>query len=88
MGRTTCTEPQCLYKGVLYLTIVGHTVNPPHLRNTMITTCIKCFNIKIYPFNLQDVFNIVGITINRLKSDYFLINTHRKRRRRRREKRK
>jgi len=54
----------------------------------MITTCIKCFNIKIYPFNLQDVFNIVGITINRLKSDYFLINTHRKRRRRRREKRK
>jgi hypothetical protein len=23
MGRTACTEPQCLYKGALYLTFYG-----------------------------------------------------------------
>jgi len=25
MGRTTCTEPQCLYKGALYLYLYLHT---------------------------------------------------------------
>jgi len=24
MGRTACTEPQCLYKGALYLTFISH----------------------------------------------------------------
>ena len=24
MGRTACTEPQCLYKGALYLTLTSH----------------------------------------------------------------
>jgi len=26
MGRTACTEPQCLYKGALYLTLCGQNV--------------------------------------------------------------
>ena len=30
----------------------------------------------MYPFSLQDLFNIVRITANRVNSDYFLINTH------------
>lgn len=32
--------------------------------------------LKICPFSLQDVFNIVRITTNRVNSDYFVINTH------------
>jgi hypothetical protein len=27
MGRTACTEPQCLYKGALYLTCSSHLIN-------------------------------------------------------------
>ena len=27
MGRTACTEPQCLYKGALYLTLSFYTFN-------------------------------------------------------------
>ena len=26
MGRTACTEPQCLYKGALYLTFTFYTI--------------------------------------------------------------
>ena len=26
VGRTACTEPQCLYKGALYLTFIFHTI--------------------------------------------------------------
>ena len=28
MGRTACTEPQCLYKGALYLTVVLYLYSP------------------------------------------------------------
>jgi len=27
MGRTVCTESQCLYKGELYLTFEGHIID-------------------------------------------------------------
>jgi hypothetical protein len=27
MGRTACTEPQCLYNGALYLTFKGHIID-------------------------------------------------------------
>jgi hypothetical protein len=27
MDRTACTEPQCLYKGALYLTFEGHIID-------------------------------------------------------------
>ena len=33
MGRTTCTEPQCLYKGALYLSLlisILSQMNPVH----------------------------------------------------------
>ena len=33
MGRTTCTEPQCLYKGKLYL-FYSHYILPPQLSAT------------------------------------------------------
>lgn len=33
----------------------------------MVTTRNERFNFKIYPFSLQDVFNIVGITTNRVE---------------------
>jgi hypothetical protein len=28
MGRTACTEPQCLYKGALYLTVELYPYSP------------------------------------------------------------
>ena len=28
MGRTACTEPQCLYKGALYLTVELYLYSP------------------------------------------------------------
>jgi hypothetical protein len=35
MGRTACTEPQCLYKGALYFTCL--------LVTFMLRTFFKCF---------------------------------------------
>ena len=29
MGRTACTEPQCLYKGALYLRVELYLFSPP-----------------------------------------------------------
>jgi hypothetical protein len=48
MGRTACTEPQCLYKGALYLTF--YTYQKSQAENT-ISIC-----------NLMSVFP--NITIN------------------------
>ena len=31
MGRTACTEPQCLYKGVLYLTYLTSCTNTAYV---------------------------------------------------------
>jgi hypothetical protein len=42
----------------------------------MVTTGTECFNIKIHPFSLQAVFNIVRIRTNNVKCGYFLINKH------------
>jgi len=28
MGRTACTEPQCLYKGALYITVELYLYSP------------------------------------------------------------
>jgi hypothetical protein len=37
MGRTACTEPQCLYKGALYLTVVHQS---PRTRNCCVRTVL------------------------------------------------
>jgi hypothetical protein len=42
----------------------------------MVTTRTKYFNLEICPFSLQDVFNIVTITTNRVNSDYFVTKIH------------
>jgi hypothetical protein len=45
MGRTACTEPQCLYKGALYLTyLLNHPSSGLHLLvdvliNAAVQTC-------------------------------------------------
>ena len=47
MGRTACTEPQCLYKGALYL------FNPPNNNTNMITLKFN-FNILLLSVLLTD----------------------------------
>ena len=54
MARTACTEPQCLYKGTLYLfylciettavcvVILTSTVNSSQVKNTSFRLCISC----------------------------------------------
>ena len=42
MGRTACTEPQCLYKGDLYLFCLQHTPRlPRHGRTAVITAFVR-----------------------------------------------
>ena len=35
MGRTACTEPQCLYKGTLYLTFIFPCRHKPSITELM-----------------------------------------------------
>jgi len=40
MGRTACTEPQCLYKGALYLTFIPSV----HTRSRALFMRMRCFS--------------------------------------------
>jgi hypothetical protein len=55
MGRTACTEPQCLYKGDLYLTFIpfikkkANTVESRHYRTVFSAGLIKASVVTSYP---------------------------------------
>ena len=53
MGRMACTEPQCLYKGALYLTFTRYFVHEMSVKHTHRHSClpnILTHCITIHPF--------------------------------------
>ena len=56
MGRTACTEPQCLYKGALYLTITCKFVSPWKFISIHVKTIHQClFRLATDMFILSSV---------------------------------
>jgi len=66
MGRTACTEPQCLYKGALYLYLLHFIPILISLNNFMVTqNSMRMHYIHIYPqtlISLQNISHVVPIT--------------------------
>ena len=58
MGRTACTEPQCLYKGALYLYHSGYRVGGVvfHIVTLMSHFFFFCFSIRILFHSTQQPF--------------------------------
>ena len=56
MGRTACTEPQCLYKGALYLylTVELYLYPPPSMGRTACTEPQCLYNGALYPYPLDN----------------------------------
>ena len=66
MGRTVCTEPQCLYKGTLYLLYLcgkgGYTAHQHRDKNgNSNSTITTYFNLDIKKKFLYAVFNFEQI---------------------------
>ena len=69
MGRTACTEPQCLYKGALYLTVELYLYSPYgpyglYRASVPVQGCTDCF-IVTYCIDTTgvahiDIFAILG----------------------------
>ena len=64
MGRTGCTEPQCLYKAALYLYVYLHKELPQHQGNLIFlliidrrqipcNMTIKGYNLVEYKFRIK-----------------------------------
>ena len=54
MGRTACTEPQCLYKGALLLPDLKPPVQYPHKILTSLTFICPCIASTSPKYNQQD----------------------------------
>jgi hypothetical protein len=76
MGRTACTEPQCLYRGALYLVylwyVLCHKYASIHLNPTYLSacalSCLLCFkSSSSIPLNGMKTCCTSGCVSNRLE---------------------
>jgi len=63
MGRTACTEPQCLYKGALYLYLYTqtHYAVMHHPAMTGIYMCNKFCNALSGNYKIIEIFHLCAI---------------------------
>ena len=64
MGRTACTEPQCLYKGALYLTVELYLYSPygPYRLYTAAVPVQGCTLPSPFYLSGSTMFNIISQT--------------------------
>jgi len=73
MGRTACTEPQCLYKGALYRTFYSETGRPNDLCNlTNISILVMTFMHGIYSYIPETIHVTTVYTVLQLFCIYSL----------------
>jgi len=72
MGRTACTEPQCLYKGALYLFTLHFVLTAQHSKESILAPSTDFMNVFItkginYRVNTQLRFNISNAIMTEVK---------------------
>ena len=65
MGRTACTEPQCLYKGTFYL-----------LPITICSAVTRCYVREYYCWSILTIHTKFYFKIPDLGNDYVTLNVH------------
>jgi hypothetical protein len=60
MGRTACTKPQCLHKGVLYLTVVYRILTSHGLYESMLFQILRAENMQSVVYWVATVSSLLS----------------------------